>query len=147
LGSQFFSFLATKAHFSSNWASRVFGGKSHELVVEVAGMLAGDSAQTADRAAIYVAKSTCLTYATPLGDVIEHRFQLLRRNAGVKVRCPFSLGKTDLANATPEHSPLLMRAVATGHGEISGRSFAMLGAIGIEAAEVREVIHDAAPPL
>ena len=52
-GSQFFSFLATKAHFSSNWTSRVRGGKSDHLVVEVAGVLPGDSAQAADRAAIH----------------------------------------------------------------------------------------------
>src|SRR5215207_8981115 len=40
-GSQFFSFLATKVHFSSNWTSRVLGGKSHELVVEELGLVAG----------------------------------------------------------------------------------------------------------
>jgi hypothetical protein len=79
VGSQFFSFLATKAHFSSIWASRVFGGKSDELVVEVAGVLAGQSAQPADRAAIHLAKSTGLADATPLGDVVQDRFELLRR--------------------------------------------------------------------
>jgi hypothetical protein len=41
-GSQFFSFLAMKFHFSSNWTSRVSGGKSHELVVEVLGLVAGE---------------------------------------------------------------------------------------------------------
>ena len=76
LGLQFFSFLATKAHFSSNWASRVFGGKSDELVVNVAGVETGHSAQTADCAPIHFAKSTGLTNATPLGDVVKHRFQL-----------------------------------------------------------------------
>ena len=85
LGSQFFSFLATNAHFSSNWASRVFGGKSDQFVVKVAGVLAGDSAQTADGAAIHLAESTGLTDATPLGDVVQDRFDLLRRKPRVEV--------------------------------------------------------------
>ena len=55
LGLQFFSFLATKAHFSSNWASRVLGGKSDEFVVKVAGVQASHSAQTADCAPIHLA--------------------------------------------------------------------------------------------
>jgi hypothetical protein len=147
VGSQFFSFLATNAHFSSNWASRVFGGKSDELVVKVAGVLAGQSAQTTDRAAIHLAKSTGLADATPLGDVVQDRRELLGRQSRAKVGRPLPLGKADLANAAPEHASLLMRAVATGHGQISGPPPAMLGAVGIEAAEPREILHVAAPPV
>jgi hypothetical protein len=146
LGSQFFSFLATNAHFSSNWTSQVFGGKSDEFVVEVAGVIPGDPAQAADRAAIDLAKSSGLADAAPLGDVVEDRLKRLGRKPGVEVRRPLPLGKTDLADAAPEHSPLLLGAVATGHGEISGSPLSMLGAVGIEAAEAREVIHDTAPP-
>src|SRR5215213_3513510 len=40
-GSQFLSFRPTNDHFSSNWTSRVAGGKSHEVVVEGAGVFAG----------------------------------------------------------------------------------------------------------
>src|SRR5947209_17738777 len=114
-GSQFFSFLATNAHFSSNWASRVFGGKSDLLVVKVAGVLPGDSAQTADRAAIDLAESSGLADATPLGDVVQDRLERLRREPGVEVRRPLPLGESILADAAPEHPPLLMGAVATGH--------------------------------
>ena len=39
VGSQFFCFLPTNAHFSSNWTSRVSGGKGHQLVVGVLGVL------------------------------------------------------------------------------------------------------------
>ena len=65
----------------------------------------------------------------------------------IEVGRPLPLGETDLANAAPKHSPLLICAVATGHGEISGSSFSMLGAVGIEAAEAREIIHETPPPL
>src|SRR5689334_11081798 len=43
-GSQFSCFLNTNDPFSSNWTSSVRGGKSHELVVEAAGVLAQESA-------------------------------------------------------------------------------------------------------
>src|SRR3954470_19791634 len=77
--SQFFSFLATKAHFSSNWTSRVRGGKHDQLVVEVAGVFPGDPAQAADGAAIHLAEPSGLADAAPLGDVLQDRFDLPRR--------------------------------------------------------------------
>src|SRR3954471_17963728 len=146
-GSQFFSFLATNAHFSSNWASRVSGGKSGLLVVKVAGVLPGDSAQAADRASIDLAESSGLADATPLGDVVQDRSERLRREPGVEARRPLPLGESILAGAAPEHPPLLLVTVATGHGQISGPPLAILGAVGIEAAEAREVVHVPAPPL
>jgi hypothetical protein len=127
--------LATNAHFSSNWASRVFGGKSDQFVVKVAGVISGDSAQTADCAAIDLAKSSGLADATPLGDVVQDGLKCLGREPGIEVRRPLPLGKTGLASAAPEHSPLLLRAVATGHGQISGPPLAMIRTVGIEAAE------------
>src|ERR1700712_1648391 len=68
VGSQFFSFLATKAHFSSNWTSRVRGGKGDQLVVEAAGVLAGGPAKAADGAAVHLAEPAGLTDAASLGD-------------------------------------------------------------------------------
>src|SRR3954471_11815700 len=73
-GSQFFSFLATKDHFSSNWTSRVRGGKPDQLVVEVAGVPAGELAQAADGAAVHLAESPGLADAAPLGDVLRDGF-------------------------------------------------------------------------
>jgi len=145
VSSQFFSFFATKAHFSSNWASRVRGGKIDQFVVEVVSVLPSDSAQAADRAAVHVAKSAGLADTASLGNVIQNRFGLLRRQPRVEERSPLSLRKAGLAHAATEHASLFMNAVATGHGQISGPSLAMLGAVGIQATEAREVIHGAAP--
>jgi hypothetical protein len=121
------------------------GGKSDEFVVEIAGVIASDSAQAADRAAIHLAKSTGLADAASLGDMFQDRFDFLRRQSRVKEGRPLALGEAELADAATEHASLLMRAVAAGHGQISGPSLAMLGAVGIEATEAREVIHDEAP--
>src|ERR1700712_3634298 len=90
-GSQFFSFLATKAHFSSNWTSRVRGGKLDQLAVEVAGMLAGDPAQASDGVAVHLAEPAGLADAAPLGDVLQDRFDLPRWQAGIEVGCALSL--------------------------------------------------------
>src|SRR4029450_3302734 len=51
-GSQFFCFLRANDPFPSNWTSRVRGGKSHELVVSVVGMTAGDAGQSDDGVAV-----------------------------------------------------------------------------------------------
>jgi hypothetical protein len=144
-GSQFFSFLATKAHFSSNWTSRVRGGKRDQFVVEVAGVLAGQAAQAADGAAIHPAEPAGLADATPLGDVLQDRFGLLRRQSRVEQGSALPLGEAALAGAAPEHASLLLRAVAAGHGQISGPPRAVVGAAGIQAAEAREVVHGASP--
>src|SRR4051812_27988329 len=47
-GSQLFSFLATKFHFSSNRTSRLLGGKSHEVVVEEFRLIAGEGEEARD---------------------------------------------------------------------------------------------------
>jgi hypothetical protein len=145
--SRFFSFLATKDHFSSNWASRVRGGKSDQLVVEVARMLASDPAQAADGAAIDLAEPAGLSDAAPLGDVLQDRFGSLRGQSGVEERGPFPLREASLAGAAAEHASGLLWAIATGDREISGSPLAMFRALQIQAAEAREIVHGAAPPV
>src|SRR3954471_11112187 len=140
-GSQLASFLATKAHFSSNWTSRVRGGKRHQLVVEVAGVLAGQSAQAADGATIDLAEPAGLADAAPLGDVLQDRSDPLGREPGVEQGCPLPLGEAGLAGAAAEHASLLIGAIAAGHGQVSGPPLALLGALRIQAAEAREVVH------
>ena len=39
----------------------------------------------------------------------------------------------------------LLGAVAAGHGQVSGPALAVVGALGIQAAEAREVVHGAGP--
>jgi hypothetical protein len=147
VSSQFFSFLATNDHFSSNWASRVRGGNRDQLVVEVAGMLASDPTQAADGAAIDLAEPTRLADAAPLGDMLQDRFDLLRRQSRVEERRPFALGESGLASLAAEHASGLLGTIATGHRQISGPTLAMFRALRIQAAEAREVIHGAAPPV
>jgi hypothetical protein len=59
--------LKTNDHFSSNWTCRVLGGKSHDLVVELPGVSAGQAAVADDRVAVHLHQSGGGADAVPLG--------------------------------------------------------------------------------
>src|SRR5262245_19096514 len=131
-GSQFASFLATKAHFSSNWTSRVRGGKLDQLVVQAAGVLAGQPAQAADGVPVHPAEPTGLADAAALGDVLQDRFGLAGRQPGAAQGRPPSFGEAGLAGAAAEHAAGLPGPVAASNGQVSGVPPAMIGAVGIQ---------------
>src|SRR3954469_14891849 len=72
-GSRFFSFLATKFHFSSNWTSRVRGGKIHELVVEAFGLVAGEGEEARDGVPGDAGQPAGGADAAPLAQVVQDR--------------------------------------------------------------------------
>src|SRR3954452_16308537 len=72
-GSQFFSFLATKFHFSSNWTSRVRGGKIHEFIVEVLGLVAGFGEEARDGVPGDAGQAAGGADADALADVVQDR--------------------------------------------------------------------------
>ncbi len=144
-GSQCSCFLKTNDHFSSNWTSRVRGGKSHEFLVELPGVLAGRPAVAAHRVAVHLAEPPGLADAAAFGDVLQDRFDLLGGELGAEEDRPLALGEPHLTGAAAEHATGLVGAVATGHGQISRTPLAMLGTVGIQAAELQEVVHGAVP--
>jgi hypothetical protein len=68
--------LKTTDHFSSNWTSRVVGGKRHQLVVELAGVVAGRAAVADHRVAVHLHQPGGGADAGPLGEVLEERERL-----------------------------------------------------------------------
>ncbi len=108
---QFFSFLATKDHLSSNWTSRVWRGKLDQFVVEVSGVFPSNSAQAANRVAVHLAEPSRLADTAPFSDMFQDRFDLLRRQSGVEQGCPFSLRESGLTSAASEHASGVGRAV------------------------------------
>src|SRR5262249_31192750 len=54
---------------------------------------------------------------------------------------PLALRRARLAGAASQHPPRLAGTVAVAHREISRPPLAVLGAVGIQAAEPREVVH------
>jgi hypothetical protein len=115
--------------------------------MEVAGMLASDPTEAADGAAIDLAEPAGLADAAPLGDMLQDRFDLLWWQSRIEEGRPFALGESGLASMAAEHASGLLGTIATGHCQVSSPTLAMFGAVGIQAAEAREVVHGAAPPM
>jgi hypothetical protein len=102
---------------------------------------------SAVRPMVHFTEPAGLAHATSLGDVLQDRFNLLVGESGTEKDCTLAFGKARLAGAAPEHASGLVGAVAAGQGEVSQPSFAVVGALGIEAREAREVVHDSAPSM
>jgi hypothetical protein len=143
---QFFCFLATNDHISSNWTSRVSGGKGHELVVCVPGVLSGPACQPHDGVAVDTDKTLGLADAIALDQVFEDGDCLLRGQAGMGQRGALALGEAGLARPAVEQSDVVVLTVAVADREIAGITSTVERAIGILAAEAREVVHDEAHP-
>src|SRR5262249_43643805 len=86
-----------------------------------------------------------LADAAPLGEVLQDRFGLAGWEPGVEQRRPLALGEPALTGAAAGHAAGLVGAVATGHRQVSRAPLAVVGAVGIQAAEPREVVHGGVP--
>src|SRR5262249_38027056 len=131
-GSQCFSFLPTKDHFSSSCTLAVRGGKGHELVVEPAGVVAGQQGVAGGRVLVDAHQPPRLADAAALLRVLQQRQGLLRRQSAVEQGRPLALGEAGLAGAAAEQAALV-GAVAAGDGEVAGAAPAAVGAGGVEA--------------
>jgi hypothetical protein len=132
--------LPTKAHFSSNWTSRVLGGKSHELVVELLGVVAGQAAVADDGVFTHPDQAGGLADADPLGDVLQDGHDLVLGQAGVEQGGAFALGEAGLAGLTVKQAALL-RTVLHADGQVSSAALAVGRALFILTAEAAQLVH------
>src|SRR4051812_44934892 len=141
-GPQFFCFLATKAHFSSNCTSLVFGGKSDQFVVEGCGVVAGASGVPGDGVRVDASEPSGLAGADPFGDVSQNRSHLVRREPGVEQRSALAFGEAGLACSTAEHPAALPRPVPGGHGQVPVPPLPVVWTVEVQTAERPQVVHD-----
>jgi hypothetical protein len=141
VGSRFFGCLKTKDHFASHWISRVRGGKSHERVRNVVGMLSGAAGQSADGVGIDADPPSGGADAAALVEVLEHGEGLLRGEMGVEQGRALALGDAVFARLAVEQSDVVLLAVAGADGAIAGVAPGVEDALGVLAAEAREVVH------
>jgi hypothetical protein len=127
--------LATNDHISSSWISRVSGGKGHELVVDVPGVLAGHAGQPHGGVAMHPDQAFGLTDPVALDEMLEDGDHLFRGQAGVGERSALAFGESGLAGVAIKQSDLLMSAVSVADREIAGISLAVERAFGVLAAE------------
>jgi hypothetical protein len=134
----------TNAHFSSSWSAVVLGGKGDQFVVQFLGVGAGQPAEPGDGGAADAGEPPGLADAAAVGDVGQHGLGLRRREPGVEQRGALALGEAGLARAAiQEAAPV--GAVAGADGEVTVAALPVVGAVGVQAAEVAEVIHGAWP--
>ena len=69
------------------------GGNRHEFVVDLLGVPAGDPTIASDGVGVDPAEPPGLTDAAALGDVLQDRLDLLRREPGVEEGRPLALGE------------------------------------------------------
>jgi hypothetical protein len=137
---QFFCFLATKAHFSSSWTSRVEGGKGHQLVVGGLRVDAGLACQPGDGVLVDAHQPGGLADAAAVGEVSEDGQDFVVGEFGIEQRCALELGEAGLAGAAVEQA-------MSGPGEVSDDEEVVLAAsavevaVGILAAEAVEVVR------
>ena len=119
----------------------VEGGKARQLVVEPAGVVAGEPAQPADGVLAEADQAGGLPDAAAVGDVGQGGQQLAAGEAGAEERRALALGEAGLAARAVEEAVLLLGAVAHADGEVAVVAAAVVGAVGVEAAEAAEVVQ------
>src|SRR5262245_36224076 len=135
-GSQFFCFLPTKFHFSSNWTSRVRGGKSHELVVEVLGLGAGFGEEARDGVPGGAGEAAGGADAAPLAEVLEDGDGLVGGQLGARKGGALALGVGALAGAAVDHADAPVAAAEAAEIKVASAAPGVVGAGGIVAEEV-----------
>jgi hypothetical protein len=132
--------LNTNDHFSSNWTSWVRGGKSHELVVELLGVLADPSGVADHRVGGHSDLPGRGSDPVAVGQVPDHVDGLVRGQATAEKGGPLPLGEPSLAGATVKQPDGLGLAVVAANGQVAESPLAIIGAIRVLAAEVRQVL-------
>src|SRR3712207_6154672 len=128
-GSQCFSFLPTKDHFSSNWASRVRGGKSHEFVVELLGVRAGDHGQAGHGILVDADQAAGLAHPTTLLQVLQDREGLVLGKFAAVQRGAFPFREALLAGPAGQDTAVFVGPVAKANPQVVPAAVAVVGAI------------------
>ena len=137
---QFFCFWPTNAHFSSNWTSRVAGGKSHDLVVGILGVLTGQECQPGDGVLADPHQSGGLSGPAAVVEVLQDPQDLVVGEFGVEEGRPLELGVPGLTGLAVQEAVVILAVVAA-DGEVAGAAAAVFRAVRVVAAMPREVVR------
>jgi hypothetical protein len=119
----------------------VLGGKSDEFIVELSSVLTGFEGQSGDGVLADADQACGLSGAAAISEVGEDSKDLVLGESAVEERCGLAFAEAVLAGLAVEESVLLLGAVAHADGEIAVSASAIIGAVGVEAAEAVEVVH------
>src|SRR5262249_61266731 len=128
-------FWAKNGQLSSNWASRVWGGKGHESLVGVVSVSSGQAAVAHHRIAVGPHQPAGLADAAPLGEVLRDRDGFLLGEVRPIPGRALAFREPRAAGATPQDPVLLSGATAAVDAEVVTAAPAMPGPIPLQAAE------------
>jgi hypothetical protein len=114
--------------------------------VEVLGMAARLQSQADHGVPVHVGQAAGLADADALLEVGQDGDGFLVGEAAVEQGGPLALAEAVLAGAAGEVTPWRAAAVTEGNAKVAQATLAIVGALGILAAEVLEIVHDAASP-
>jgi hypothetical protein len=109
--------------------------------MSLVGMLASQAGQADDRVPMDAHQACGGTNATPFLEMAEDRHDLVVRELGPEEDGALVLGEGAPAGVTAEESVLTLLAEAVVNREVSGVASAEIRALGIGAAETREILH------
>jgi hypothetical protein len=133
--------LPTNAHFSSNWTSLVWGGKSHEFVVDLLGVLAGDHGQANHGILVDPHEATGLSDPTILLEMVQDSHRLVVGEFAAVQSGPLAFGETVLASAARQDTGGFGGPIAETDPQVVQVPAAIISAGRVLAAEVFQVVH------
>ena len=110
--------------------------------MSVVGMIARGAGEADDGIAMDADEASGLSNAVALGEMMKHSSGLLVGHAAIEQRGALALREAGLAGVAIEQSDVVVLAVASADGEVSGAASPVGGTVGILAAEAREIIHN-----
>jgi len=105
-------------------------------------MIARGAGEADDGIAMDADEASGLSNAVALGEMMKHSSGLLVGHAAIEQRGALALREAGLAGVAIEQSDVVVLAVASADGEVSGAASPVGGTVGILAAEAREIIHN-----
>jgi hypothetical protein len=132
--------LPTNAHFSSNWTSRVAGGKSHDFVVGVLGVLTSQECQPGDGVLADPHQPGGLSGPAAVVEVLQDPSDFVVGELGVEVGRPLELGEPCLAGLAVQEAVVILAVVAADR-KVAGTAAAVFRTVGVLAAMEREVVR------
>jgi hypothetical protein len=133
--------LPTKAHFSSNWTSRVWGGKSHEFVVDLLSVLARDPGEANNRILVHPDEATGLADPTILLKMLEDGDRLVLGEFAAIEGTALAFGEAVPTGAAGQNTGGFARSVPETHPQVVQAAAAVVGTGRILAAESFQLVH------
>jgi hypothetical protein len=109
--------------------------------MSIVGVTSGGTGQSDDGVAMDTDEPLGLSDAVALGQMVEHGVCLVFGEPTIEQGCALALGEAGLARVAVEQTDVVLLAVAFADREVSGVPSPIEGAVGVLAAEAREVVH------